>query len=229
MKGLVTVIAIGVCWHLALSQPDRQEDIATGSIEGTVILAAQQSQVKMGGGNRYGRPSQRGNSSHSPEDSVLIWIAGIENVDAAHPEKPVILDQKDLRFDPSLLPVRQHSTVHIRNSDPVYHNVFSLSSTKKFNVGRRPQGEYMDVTFDKPGVIDVYCDIHSNMHAVIYVMPPRVLTWTKTKGGESFRLKDIPAGSYQLKLYALGYEERSISIEVIPGETSSIGTITLTS
>lgn len=229
MKGLLTFIAIGVGWYLALSQPDKQADIATGSVEGTVVLAAQRSQVTMGGGNRYGRPSQRGNSSHPPEDSVLVWISGTENVNAVHPEEPAILDQEDLRFNPSLLPIRQHSTVHIRNSDPVYHNVFSLSSTKKFNVGRRPQGEYMDVNFEKSGIIDVYCDIHSNMHAVIYVMPPRVLTWTKTKGSESFRLNDIPAGSYQLKLYALGYEEKSISIEVTPGETSTIGTITLTS
>lgn len=229
MKGFLTVIAIGGLCCLSLSQPVRQQDITAGTVEGTVILASQQTQVQIGG-NRYGRPSQAANSStRSPEDSVLIWLVRSGNTDTNPPESLVILDQKDLKFNPSLVPIRQHGTIRIRNSDPVYHNVFSLSGTKKFDVGRRPRGEYKDVTFDKPGVVDVFCDIHSNMHAVIYVMPPNVLTWKKAKGGEPFVLSNIPEGSYQLKFYAIGYEERSIPIEVTTNGTASVGTITLTS
>jgi plastocyanin len=230
MKGISSIIAIGVCCWLALPQPEEQEDIVTGSIEGVVMLASQQSQVSMSGGNRYGRPSQTNKSSaQSPEDSVLIWLVSSGDQQVDLPETPVVLDQEDLKFNPSLLAIRQHGTIRIRNSDPVYHNVFSLSSTKKFDVGRRPQGEYKDETFDKPGKVEVFCDIHSNMHAVIYVMAPDVLTWTKAKGGESFILSNIPEGSYELKFYALGYEERSIPVEVTSEETESVGTITLTS
>lgn len=231
MKGILFAITIGGICSLSLVQPAKQDDIVSGSIEGTVILAAQQSQVRFGG-SRYGRPSRTADASaQTPEDSVLIWLvsSGNQNGKSPVPEEPVILDQMDLKFNPSLLPIPQHGTIRIRNSDPVYHNVFSLSSTRKFDVGRRPRGEYKDVTFDKPGKVDVFCDIHSNMHAVIYVLPPDVLTWTKAKGGESFTLTNIPEGSYELKFYALGYEERSVPVEVTPDKTVSAGAITLSS
>lgn len=229
MKGLLTVITIGGLWCLALSEPVRHQDMTAGSVEGTVMLAPRQNNVQIGG-NRYGRPARTSSSeSRSPEDSVLVWLESSGKVDAQPPESPVVLDQKDLKFNPSLVPIRQHGTIRIRNSDPVYHNVFSLSNTKKFDVGRRPRGEYKDETFDKPGVVDVFCDIHSNMHAVIYVMPPEVVLWTKVKSGGSFILSDVPGGNYQLKFYAIGYEEMSIPIEVSPDGTASVGTITLTS
>ncbi len=231
MKKILFAITIGGFCCLSLVQPAKQDDIATGSLEGTIVLTAQQSQVQIGG-NRYGRPSRAADATaQTPEDSVLIWLVSSGNPKAPppEPETPVILDQMDLKFNPSLLPIRQHDTIRIRNSDPVYHNVFSLSSTKKFDVGHRPRGEYKDETFDKPGKVDVFCDIHSNMHAVIYVLPPEVLTWTKTKGGESFTLSNIPEGSYELKVYALGYQERSVPVEIISEETANIGTITLAS
>lgn len=231
MKGIIFAITIGGICSLSLVQPAKQDETITGSIEGIVILQAQQSQVRFGG-NRYGRPSRTTDvSSQTPEDSVLIWLlsSGNQNQNSPKPEKPVILDQMDLKFNPSLLPIRQHGTIRIRNSDPVYHNVFSLSSTRKFDVGRRPRGEYKDVTFDKPGKVDVFCDIHSNMHAVIYVLPSDALTWTKNKGGESFLLSNIPEGNYELKIYALGYEERSVSVEVKSDEAANVGTITLSS
>lgn len=230
MKGVFSTIALGICCWIAFSQPEKEKDIATGSIEGTVMLASQQSQVQVGGGNRYGRSSQPNNStSQSSDDSVLVWLTSGNTPDIDSPETPVILDQKDLKFNPSLIPIRQHGTIRIRNSDPVYHNVFSLSSTKKFDVGRRPKGEYMDVTFDKPGIVDVFCDIHSSMHAVIYVMPPDVLSWIKVEAGKSFTMQNIPEGNYELNIYARGYEERSIPVEVKSQETVSIGTINLTS
>lgn len=231
MKGILFAIAIGGICYISLAQPAKQDITVTGRVEGTVILSAQQSQMQIGG-NRYGRPSRSADANaQSPEDSVLIWLVSSDNREAGLPEPdtPVILDQTDLKFNPSLLAIRQHGTIRIRNSDPVYHNVFSLSATRKFDVGRRPRGEYKDVTFDKPGKVDVFCDIHSNMHAVIYVLPPGVFTWTKTKGGESFLLSNIPEGSYELKIYALGYEERSVPVEVTSEKTASVGTITLTS
>lgn len=232
MKGIISVIlAFGMFCYLSLSQPDRQEDFDTGSIQGTVMLGVQQSPVQLGGaGNRYGRSSKENSStSNSPEDSVLIWLVSTEEVDTSPPESSAILNQRNIEFSPSLLAIRQNETISIQNSDPVYHNVFSLSSTKKFDAGRRPKGDNIKITFEKPGVVDVFCDIHSNMHAVIYVMPSDVLTWKKAKSGNSFEFSEIPEGNYELKFYALGYKEQSIPIEVNTGETLNIGTITLNS
>lgn len=230
MKGVVIVLVLGISGLFSSFHDTVPLPKVTGSVEGVVVLTPKQATVRFGGGNRYGRPTRNQDlSASSPEDSVLIWLESSSEPNLSPSGAPVILDQKDLKFNPTLLPVRQHETVRIHNSDPVYHNVFSLSSIKRFDVGRRPKGEYLDVTFDKQGLINVFCDIHSNMHAVIYVMGPNVLTWSKVKGGEPFRMEKIPWGNYRLHIYALGYEEKVVSLEVESGETIQIGTITLTS
>ncbi|MGN8225949.1 hypothetical protein [Gracilimonas sp. BCB1] len=198
---------------------------ATGKVEGVVMLAAKENPVRVGG--RYGRPSRSSSSSTASTDSVLIWLESSEETSANLPGGPVILDQKNLSFQPSLLPVYLNGEVRIRNSDPVYHNVFSLSPKKRFDVGRRPKGEFLDVSFDKPGPVDVFCDIHSNMRATIYVMPPSVVTWNKTQSGDSFSIENIKDGNYELKIYALGYQERTIQINVVSGEAVNVGTLTL--
>lgn len=226
MKGFLFIIAMGTV-GLTLSASGGHQENATGSIEGTVVLAAQRSPVQSGAGSRYGRPARRSATTETAGDSVLIWLAGPGKAENTSETEPVILDQQDLKFVPSLLAVPQNGTVRIRNSDPVYHNVFSLSGIKKFDVGRRPKGEYMDVTFDRTGIVNVFCDIHSSMHAVIYVLPTEAIRWQKVKNGEPFTLSDIPEGSYRLSFYAVGYEEQTFAVEVKAEETSAVGTITL--
>lgn len=140
----------------------------------------------------------------------------------------VSLNQKDRRFIPDLLPVYPEQIVRIQNSDPVYHNVFSLTRPHKFDVGRRPKGEFFDISFDEPGVIDVFCDIHSNMHAIIYVLPPGTIAWTMIRSGEPFRFSDVPDGTYQVRSYAKGYEERITPVEVTDNSVSQTGPIILT-
>lgn len=198
-----------------------------GSVSGTVVLAPKNSTFRSGG-RLYGRPSTS-SSQKTVTDSVLVVITGIMANPVSNSKSDKILNQKDQKFTPGLLAVKQNGSVRIVNSDPVYHNVFSLSSTKKFDVGRRPKGESYDVTFDKPGVVDVFCDIHSNMHAVIHVLPVDAVAWTKIKSGDSFHLTDIPEGSYQLTVYALGYQEASIDIDISPDDEKQVGTITLNS
>jgi plastocyanin len=202
-----------------------QETIEGGKIEGIIQLAVKQNPVQVGG--RYGRTSRSSVTSKASADSVLIWLEITTAKIQGNPNEPVILDQEDLSFNPSIVVVRQHGAVRIQNSDPVYHNVFSLSSVKRFDVGRRPKGEYLDVTFDKTGAVDVFCDIHSNMRATIYVIPENATTWIKVRNGESFALQNIESGSYQLNIYALGYQEQSLAVDVDAGELTNIGTITL--
>ncbi|MBO6587053.1 MAG: hypothetical protein JJ953_13170 [Gracilimonas sp.] len=227
MKGTFGSLFVAVIFFLIL-QPDlsmARQSTDSGTVEGVVLLAAKESPVRVGG--RYGRPSRSSGASTSSSDSVLIWLESTEANSGSEQRTPVIFDQKGLSFQPSVLPVRLNGTVRIRNSDPVYHNVFSLSPKNRFDVGRRPKGEYLDVTFDTPGAVDVFCDIHSNMRATIYVMPPRVVTWIKVKSGDSFTIEDVEAGNYQLKVYALGFQERAIPVEIVSGEAATVGTLTL--
>lgn len=207
--------------------PSSTSQTANSEIKGTVILSPKSNLSRFGGG-LYGRP-RASSAVQAFNDSALVILIGMGSSDVLSTNSPVVLDQKDQKFSPNLLPVEQNEKIRIRNSDPVYHNVFSLSSTKKFDVGRRPKGEYLDVTFDKPGIVDVFCDIHSNMHAVVYVMPSNTVSWIKVKSGENFTIPEIPQGNYELKVYANGYEEQSLSIQVTANEPADIGTITLNS
>lgn len=228
MKGNLVLLFASIIGLFLLAKPELScafQSQLSGKVQGVVIVAAKEKPVSMGG--RYGRPSRSSGSSSSSVDSVLVWLESTGKTTVTTSQDPVILDQVGLSFKPSVLPVYQNGEVRIRNSDPVYHNVFSLSSIKRFDVGRRPKGEYLDVTFDKAGAVDVFCDIHSNMRATIFVMPPSVYTWTKVKSGESYALENIEPGTYQLKFYALGYEEQSVQVEVSPNESTDAGTLTL--
>ena len=104
------------------------------------------------------------------------------------------IEQRDRRFVPDLVVVPAGSTVAFPNFDPIFHNVFSLSKAKSFDLGNYPKGQTRTVSFATPGVVAVYCRLHSNMAATIVVTPT---TWsTRVDGAGDFTLKDIPAGTY---------------------------------
>lgn len=77
--------------------------------------------------------------------------------------------QKNKQFTKKKLVIKVGDTVRFTNEDPFFHNVFSLSPTKTFDLGSYPKGEYRDVTFDKPGKVEVECAIHPQMHMTIEV------------------------------------------------------------
>lgn len=106
------------------------------------------------------------------------------------------LAQKGRRFDPDFVVVPVDSTVSFPNDDPIFHNVFSLSRAKKFDLGYYPQGETRKVKFDQPGVVQVYCHIHSDMSAAILVVPSAF--WTRPAADGSFSFKNVPPGSYEI-------------------------------
>lgn len=195
-----------------------------GSIEGTVQLASRSSGRRTGGG-LYGRQA-RSSSNTTTTDSVLVILTSSLPAES-NSQELVFLNQKDRKFQPGILPVQRGQTVRILNSDPVYHNVFSLTSPHKFDVGRRPKGEHYDVTFEKPGLVDVFCDIHSNMHAIIYVVPDNTISWTKIAGGESFSFDGLSEGSYALTFVAMGFSNSEQLVQLQQDETIQVGTITL--
>lgn len=77
--------------------------------------------------------------------------------------------QKDKQFTKKSLNIKAGDTVKFTNQDPFFHNVFSLSELKTFDLGSYPQGESKTVTFDKAGMVDIECAIHPNMQLKIKV------------------------------------------------------------
>jgi plastocyanin len=106
------------------------------------------------------------------------------------------LRQRGQQFHPRLLVVPVDSDVDFPNDDPIYHNVFSYSKTKRFDLGRYGKGKSKSVHFDKTGVIRVFCDVHSDMSATIVVVDSDFIALLDGSG--AFELDDVPPGSYEL-------------------------------
>jgi plastocyanin len=124
---------------------------------------------------------------------VAVYIEGALGSSGSGVAKASI-EQRDRRFVPDLVVVPAGSAVSFPNSDPIFHNVFSLSKAKSFDLGNYPEGQSRLVTFPVPGVVAVYCHLHSNMAATIVVAPNQ---WAaRADGNGAFVLKDVPAGTY---------------------------------
>jgi len=128
--------------------------------------------------------------------------------------------QQGALFSPHVLPVMVGTTVEWPNNDQIYHNVFSMSDAKQFDLGlykgNPPQKR---VTFDKPGRVDVYCSIHSNMHCVVMVLENPYFASTDGKG--RYVIKDVPPGNYKIEAWheRLPADEQDVTVPT-NGETT---------
>jgi plastocyanin len=122
--------------------------------------------------------------------------------------------QKDLTFLPSLLPIQAGTRVEFPNLDDTYHNIFSFSPAKRFDLGRyraedRPIPSQV---FDTPGLVTLRCDIHEHMRALILVLATPHFVVTDADG--RFRLTGLPAGRYTLKAWIDSKNTRTQAVEL---------------
>jgi plastocyanin len=129
----------------------------------------------------------------------VVWLEG-SGPEALASRPNAVMAQKGGHFVPSFLIVVVGQTVEMPNLDDVAHNVFSVSPAKKFNLGFYAKGEYKSVIFDRPGLVDAVCSIHSFMRAKILVLPNAF--YSTVGAGGKFRIHGVPAGSYTLKFWA---------------------------
>jgi plastocyanin len=150
------------------------------------------------------------------------WVAVyLENVPGTPPaSKASAIRQKDLTFLPGVLVVTVGSTVEFPNDDKVFHNVFSVSSAARFDLGLYKSGTKRTVTFKKPGVVDVYCNIHPQMAARIKVLDTAYYAVTGANG--AFRIKDVPPGTYPVVAWQAHGEEHRGEVTVTPGGVATL-------
>jgi plastocyanin len=148
-------------------------------------------------------------------------IVYLEGTFPASTNKAAKLEQRHYQFAPGLLAVQKGTTVEFPNFDDDYHSVFSLSKSKRFDLGRyRKEEKPATQTFNAPGVVRLYCDIHEHMRATILVLDTPYFTRTDKNG--NFKLEGLPAGSYKLKAWL---EEQIIwerPVELKDGETLKV-------
>ena len=123
-----------------------------------------------------------------------------------------MLDQRNETFVPHVLAVTVGTTVDFPNSDRVYHNVFSLSGARRFDLGRYAAGRSRAVQFDRPGIVRVFCEIHSHMSAFILVFNHRYFAVTGADG--RYQIGRVPPGRYTLVVWNEGSikESRAVTI-----------------
>ena len=129
------------------------------------------------------------------------------------------LEQKNRRFTEDLLVVPAGSTVSFPNEDPIFHNVFSLSKPKTFDLGTYPKGQTRSVTLTAPGIIYVNCHLHPNMSAAIVVTPNRWSARPDPSG--AFSLEDVPPGKYTVVAWHKSAGFFRQPVEIRSGEPAS--------
>jgi plastocyanin len=191
----------------AVQSPAPEPRPSGGTIRGRV-------EVRREPGGGEGRPAVADLGHHGPHDTPdrRRSVVYLETAPQAAFEIPApgraVLDQKNESFVPYVLAVTVGSTVEFPNSDRVYHNVFSLSKARRFDLGRYPRGQSRSLRFDQPGVVRVFCEIHSHMSAFILVFAHRYFATTDAEG--RYRIEGVPPGAYTLVVWNDGaVRERS--------------------
>jgi plastocyanin len=206
LRGLLCLNAVFPILPIAL--------LASAAVEGRVELPKSHSAPVQA--KRYQIITKGGVLSTQPPLAV-VYLEGSFPQPASLPTKQVT--QKDLTFIPSLLPVRVGTTVEFPNLDDTYHNIFSYSPAKRFDLGRyRPDERPIPTqVFDRPGLVILRCDIHEHMRGLILVLNTPYFVMTDTSG--HFRLEGLPAGHYTLKAWIDSRTTREKPVELKNGET----------
>jgi plastocyanin len=126
-----------------------------------------------------------------------------------------VMDQRNETFVPHVLAITTGTTVDFPNSDKFYHNVFSLSKTRTFDLGRYAAGNSRPVRFDRAGIVRVFCDIHSHMNAYILVFNHPFFAMTDTEG--RYRIENVPPGTYGVIAWNEGTSSEARPITVPDG------------
>ena len=145
---------------------------------------------------------------------VVLYLEG-PTPTSTNSSSPAVftIEQLNRRFSPDLLVLPVGSTVSFPNMDPIFHNIFSLSKAKSFDLGSYDKGKTREVVFPRPGVVDVYCHLHPNMAATIVVTPNRWYARSDKSG--QYRIEDVPPGKYTLVAWhkSAGFFRKSIVVE----------------
>jgi plastocyanin len=204
----------GLLWLNAIFSVIRVSLLAGATVEGRVELPKSRSAPVQA--KRYEIVTKAGVLSTQPPLAV-VYLDGNFPRPASSPVKEV--GQRDLTFIPALLPIQVGTRVEFPNLDDTYHNIFSYSPTKRFDLGRyRPEERPIpSVIFDQPGLVTLRCDIHEHMRGLILVLNTPHFVMTDTAG--RFRLSKLPPGHYTLKAWVDSRTTREKPVDLKDGQT----------
>jgi hypothetical protein len=151
--------------------------------------------------------------------NVVVYLKNVA-VRGALPLTRGELRQEHETFVPHVLAITRGSTVDFPNDDPIFHNVFSLSSAATFDLRRYPRGQSRSQTFPKAGIVKVYCNIHSHMSATILVLDNPYFAIPNLDG--TYELPNVPPGQYTLVGWHERVGERITTVRVERGKAATV-------
>jgi plastocyanin len=182
-----------------------------------IALAISMLAVPLMAGEIHGKVSTKGVRDSS---DAVVYVDKVAGKTFPPPSAHTRMDQKNLKFLPHVLPVVIGTTVDFLNSDSVLHNVFSPDAcADRFNLGTFPQGQAKNFTFKKPCFAALLCKVHPEMEAFIAVLPTPYFAVTSPDG--SYEIKDVPDGTYILKVWHPTLKATQKSV-VVKGATEAL-------
>ena len=188
---------------------------APGSVRGSVVV---RSPVAAPTGDLLGGTSVPRAPRHHRE-AVVFFETPPDRVDGLV-EARVAMRQRDATFLPHVLAVTAGTTVEFPNDDETYHNVFSLSKPRPFDLGRYAAGRSKAVRFERPGIVRVFCDIHTQMNAFIHVFDHRFHAVTDAEG--RYEIDRVPPGTYRVTAWYEGVAQETKVVTVAPGAAAEL-------
>lgn len=213
-------IYFALLWLLASgASADEHRVQGVGTITGRVeVRLASKAPRPQPSVRELGTPEPRGRPDRGR--SVVYLETAPQGAFEGPPPRRAVLDQREETFVPYALPITVGTTVEFPNNDPIYHNVFSFSKTKRFDLGRYPEGRTKMLRFDQPGIVRVFCEIHSHMSAFILVFSHRF--YAATDGEGRYRIDAVPPGEYDVVVWTDGEIRASRSVAVGSGGTVTV-------
>ncbi|MBZ5676830.1 MAG: carboxypeptidase regulatory-like domain-containing protein [Acidobacteriia bacterium] len=161
----------------------------------------------------------RENALDYERSHVVVYLEGGSGSVAAEP-MPAEMQQQNRRFSPDLVVIPAGASVSFPNFDPIFHNVFSLSKAKSFDLGNYSKGQTRMVTFPKPGIVAVYCHLHPNMTGTIIVTPNQ---WgVRVDASGQYTLPSVPPGKYTVVAWHKTGGTFRKTIEVTAGHDAEV-------
>jgi plastocyanin len=209
-----TLVFVAVALALQIT-----EAAAQAVVEGKVQLPP--TPAERASNQRY--PSSGEVAPSPPEPCMAIVYLQGGFLPKAEPQSSSLVQmaQKNISFAPGLLAVQVGTTVEFPNLDDIYHNVFSYSKTKRFDLGRYRKDEKPgSVLFDKPGVVTTHCEVHEKMRGTVLVLETPY--FQKTDSAGRYRLDHLPAGHYVLTAWISEKDVRTQQVDLKVNSTQRV-------
>jgi plastocyanin len=215
-RGVPFLLAVSVLASVGLLPSSAAQLPATGAIEGEVALSNEAPALSA---ERY--VGANGEARDVARIPVIVFVEGsVPAAATARSSGPLQVAQRNQMFEPHLLVVPVGASVAFPNRDPEFHNVFSYSRAKRFDLGRYRQGEEKRVVFDRPGYIKVLCEVHKWMRAAIVVVENPYYALVSDTG--KFRIDGVAPGRYRLIVERFDQRSQVAEVDVREGATTRL-------